>query len=95
MTVSVTFTAEPAAPGHGDTVTAAYAVTGNDPGPPQSATVSGAATIGAGTFDVSTTISLPGVKPLPETFAVPSCPGLVFAADPADPSGATFTAVVP
>ena len=95
MAISAALTVSPAAPGHGTTVTAVYTVTGNDPGPPQQATVSGVATIGGNALNVTTTLELPGVKPLTELFAVPVCPGLSFAPDPSDSSGATFTALVP
>jgi hypothetical protein len=92
MAVSASLTVAPAAPNHGDTVTATYAVQGNDPAPPTSATVSGDANVGGEDFEVSTTVSLPGTPALPETFAVPTCPGLTFSATGAPE---VFTAVVP
>lgn len=92
MAISVTLTVTPAAPAHGATVTAVYAVAGNDPTVPQSVTVSGDAHVGGQDYAVSTTITLPGTSALPETFAVPTAPGLTFVAT-SDP--ATFTAIVP
>ena len=95
MPITASLTVTPVAPNHGDTVTAVYSVQGNDPIPPQSATVSGVATIGGNAFDVSTTMTLPGTPAQPESFAVPTCPGLTFTVSASDPSGATFTAIVP
>ena len=95
MTISATLTVTPVAPNHGDTVTAVYTVQGNNPIPPQSASVSGVATVGTETFDVVTSVTLPGTPALPESFAVPTCTGLTFVVSPSDPTGATFTAVVP
>lgn len=95
MAISATLTVTPVAPNHGDTVTALYVVQGNDPVPSQSATVTGTATVGAQALNVSTSVTLPGSPALPESFAVPVCPGLAFSVSPADPSGATFTAIVP
>lgn len=92
MAIAVTLTVSPATPNHGDTVTATYAVTGNDVVPPQSATVNGVATIGGETYNVFTLVTLPGTDALPESFDVPTCDGLTFAAT-SDP--AVFTAVVP
>lgn len=95
MAITATLTVSPAAPAHGTTVTAVYSVQGNDPVPPQSATVSGVATVGGNPLNVSTTITLPGTPSQPVSFAVPTCPGLSFTVSPSDPTGATFTAVVP
>lgn len=95
MAITATLTVTPAAPNHGDTVTAVYAVQGNDPIPSQSATVSGVATVGGTGYDVSTMVTLPGTPALPESFAVPTCTGLTFTVSSGDPTGATFTAVVP
>lgn len=92
MAVTVTLTVTPAAPAHGATVTATYAVTGNDPGPAQSGTVSGKVTVGGTDIQVATTVTLPGTPALPVTYAVPACPGLTFAPTP---NPAAFTAVVP
>ena len=95
MTISAILTVTPAAPNHGDTVTAVYTVQGNNPIPPQAAAVSGVATVGGITYDVTTSLTLPGDPALPESFAVPTCPGLTFVVSPSDPTGATFTALVP
>lgn len=92
MAISATLTVTPAAPNHGDTVTAVYAVQGNDPSAPSVATVTGEATVGTDQLSVTTTITLPGVSALPETFAVPTCPGLTFVPT-SNPT--TFTALVP
>lgn len=92
MAITATLTVSPASPAHGDTVTATYAVNGNDPVPPQSATVSGDANVGGTDYAVTTTITLPGTPALPETFAVPACTGLTFAAT-SQPN--VFTAVCP
>lgn len=92
MAVTATLTVTPAAPGHGDTVTATYSVAGNDAGPPQSGMVSGVVTVGGMTLQVSTTVTLPGTPAQPVTYAIPTCPGLTFTAT-ANP--AVFTAVVP
>ena len=94
--VSATLTVTPAAPAHGATVTAVYSVTGNDPIPPASAVISGVATVGElPPLDVSASITLPGTPALPESFAVPTGAGLTFTVSESDPTGATFTAVVP
>jgi hypothetical protein len=92
MPIAASLTVAPDAPNSGDTVTATYAITGNDPVASTSATVSGVATVGGVDYVASTTITLPGVPALPESFAVPTCLGLTFAAT-ADP--AVFTALVP
>jgi len=92
MPVTATLTVIPAAPAHGATVTATYAVQGNSPGPGSSATISGIATVGGQDIQVSTTVTLPGAPALPESYQVPACQGLTFTAT-ADPH--VFTAVVP
>lgn len=92
MAVTVSLAVSPAEPAHGDTVTATYLVSGNDPVDPKSATVSGLATIGDQTYNVFTLVTLPGTAALPESFEVPVCEGLVFAATE-DPK--VFAAVVP
>ncbi len=60
MAVAVTLTVTPSAPNHGDTVTARYVITGNDPVPPTVSTVTGQATIGTEVLAVSTTPHPPG-----------------------------------
>ncbi len=92
MAVTVTLSVAPASPNHGDTVTATYAVSGNDPVPGPSATVSGDVTVGGTPFHVTTTITAPGTAALPVSYSVPTCPGLTFSPT-ANP--AVFTAVVP
>lgn len=91
MAVSVSLTVSPAAPAHGATVTAVYAVSGNS-GAPTPVTISGTATVGTDTFPVTASFTIPGAAAAPVTYAVPVCPGLVFKAT-ANP--AAFTAVVP
>jgi hypothetical protein len=92
MPVSADLTVTPSAPAHGDTVTATYSVTGNDPVPPSQASVSGDVVVGGQDFTVSTTVTLPGTPAEPVTYSVPAAPGLTFTAT-AD--AAVFTAVVP
>jgi len=93
MTITATLTVSPAAPAHGGTVTATYAVSGNTATPPQDQTVSGDATfIGGPVLHVTTTVTLPGTPNLPESYSVPTCPGLTFVAT-ANPK--VFTALVP
>lgn len=92
MAVAASLTVTPSEPAHGDTITATYHVTGNDPVPTRSATISGDARIGVQDIAVSTTVMLPGTPALPESFTIPTCPDLTFTAT-SDP--AVFTAVVP
>lgn len=92
MTITATITVSPAAPKSADTVTATYTVTGNDPVAPTSTQVSGVAHVGDQDIDVTTTITLPGVPSLPETFTAPTCDGLTFEATD-QPN--VFTALVP
>jgi hypothetical protein len=92
MAISASLVVTPSAPGHGDTITAQYVVTGNDPVPPSAATISGEVVVAGTEFDVSTTITLPGTPAGPVEYAVPVCEGLTFAVTE-DP--AVFTAVVP
>ncbi len=92
MAISVSLSVSPAAPNHGDTVTATYTVTGNSGTAAVNASVSGSATVGSTTYPVSASVTIPAVAPLSQSFAVPACPGLTFAAT-ANP--AVFTAVVP
>jgi hypothetical protein len=93
MAITATLTVTPAAPDHGDVVTATYAVQGNDATAPKSAVVSGDATVGEQNLEVSTVLTLPGTFALPETFSLPTCPDLTFEADADDPH--VFTALVP
>jgi len=96
--ISATLTMSPAAPNHGDVVTATYAVSGNDgtpTGPSQVESILGKVTIGQDVLDVVTTLTLPGapaVAPLPVVYVAPTAAGLTFVAT-ADP--AVFTALVP
>jgi hypothetical protein len=92
MAISCSLVVEPSAPGHGETVTARYIVSGNDGTPPSGATVSGGIVVAGSEYDVSTTITLPG-SPAPEvSYHIPLCEGLTFAVTD-DP--AVFTAKVP
>lgn len=88
---ALTLTLTPVAPNHGDTVTATYAVVGNDGTPPQSAQVDGAAKVGDDDLQVSVVITLPGVDAKTEEFWKPTCDGLTFVAT-SDPK--VWTAVV-
>lgn len=92
MAISVVLNVTPAAPAHGQTVTAQYVVTGNNAIPPASATLTGDVNVGGTDYPVSASLTMPGTPALPQTFATPVCPGLSFSPT-ADP--ATFTAVVP
>lgn len=92
MAISVALNVSPAAPNHGDTVTATYVVSGNAGNPATDADVTGDATVGGTDFPVSAVVTIPATAPLAETFAVPLCADLTFAAT-TDP--ATFTALVP
>lgn len=92
MTVTATLTVTPASPAHGNTVTATYAVSGNDPVPPVTETVSGDATIGGNVIHVTTSLTLPGTPAAAQSFAVPTAAGLTFTAT-ANPL--VFTALVP
>lgn len=92
MAVQASLTVAPSSPAHGDTVTATYSVTGNDPIPPSTGTVHGVATVGGQALDVQTTITLPGTPAASESFAVPTMSGLTFVAT-ANPR--VFTALVP
>jgi hypothetical protein len=90
--VSASLIVAPAAPNHGDTVTAIYAVTGNDPVPGAPLRVSGNVAVGPSEYSVTATITPAGAPPLPVSYVLPSCPGLTFTAT-GDP--AVFIAVVP
>ena len=90
--VTLTLTITPAAPARGQTVTAAYVVNGNTGTPPTAATVTGQANVGGQTLDVATTLTIPGVDPLPESFAAPTCTGLSFVTNG---DRHVWTAVVP
>lgn len=91
MSVSVTLTVSPAAPVHGAVVTATYVVSGNS-GAGTPVSITGEATVGASSFPVSVSFTMPGAAAAAVTYAVPACPGLTFTAT-ANP--AAFTAVVP
>lgn len=91
MAIAVTFTVSPAAPNHGGTVTATYAVTGNNPIGSAPIVVSGDVKVGSVDYQVSATLTPPGTPALPEVYAVPTCAGLTFVAT-SDPH--VFTAVV-
>jgi hypothetical protein len=95
MSITASLTVTPVAPNHGDTVTAVYGVQGNDPVPPQAAAVTGIVTVGGAPVDVTTTLTMPGQPAEPVSYAAPVCAGLSFSQSPADPTGATWTAVVP
>ncbi len=95
MTLRLTSTDHPA---HGDTITVAYAVTGNEGTPAvpgASATISGSGDLGPNTVQVSTTVTMPGadaVPPLVEMFNKPTLTGLTFVPT-ADPH--VWSALVP
>lgn len=92
MAISVTLAVSPAAPAHGATVTATYAVSGAAAGPGTPVSVTGTATVGGQSFPVTASFTLPGAPAAAVTYAVPTCPGLTFKATAA---ANTFTAVVP
>jgi hypothetical protein len=92
VAITATLTVIPAAPAHGATVTATYAVSGNTGTPGGSGTISGTVHAGGQDIAVSTTVTLPGTPALLESYDVPTAPGLTFTAT-ADPH--VFTAVVP
>lgn len=91
--VTANLSVTPAAPKPGDTVTATYTVTGNDPGPARQATVNGTVQVGTDpAITVTATVTLPGTPAKPVTYEVPTCPGLTFTPT-GDPR--VFTAKVP
>lgn len=92
MAITAALTVTPSAPAHGAIVTATYAVQGNTGTPGGSGTVSGTTHVGGQDIAVSTTVTLPGTPALPESYDVPTAPGLTFTVT-ADPH--VFTAVVP
>lgn len=81
---NLTLTVAPTNPGRGDTVTATYAVTGNDAAPagtPTRHTITGQVTFDGVTATAETTITLPGsvaVPPAVEVYSAPTCDGLTF-----------------
>lgn len=91
MPITARLVVTPAAPKHGDTVTARIEVLGNDGAPPQEAVLAGAAVIGGQEIDVTTTLTLPAVPPLPEAFSKVSGAGLTWV-DTDEPN--VWTAVV-
>lgn len=98
MSVTVSLAVVPSAPNHGDTVTATYAVAGNDgtpATPPIEGSLIGDVTVGTDVLHAVTTLTLPGapaVPPLAQSYSVPTIAGLTFAAT-SDPK--VFTALVP
>lgn len=92
MAISVSLTVVPAAPAHGDTVTATYVVVGNDPIPGQTLPVHGSVNIGGVDYVADGTLTAPGSPALVEQYAIPTCAGLTFVAT-ANPR--VFTAVMP
>lgn len=91
MAVSVSLSVSPGAPASGATVTAEYVVEGNG-SPAGTVTVTGSAEIGSVTYPVSASFTLGGAPAAPETFAVPTAPGLTFTATS---QANVFTAVAP
>lgn len=81
MAVSVTLTITPSAPQHGDTITATYTVTGNNPIP-----VSGDVKVGGVDYAVSASVT-PSV-----VYTTPTAPGLTFTATS---TPGVYTAVAP
>lgn len=92
MAINCFMDASPSAPDHGDTLTVSYSVTGNDPVSPSTARISGTVVVGGTSYDVSTTVTLPGSPPSEVTYEVPECDGLTFAPTADE---AVFSAVVP
>jgi len=94
MAVSADGNVDNATPGHGDTITFTYTVTGNDTIDPAQDTISGVATIGGQDFVCTTTLTLPGTPAASESFAQPTSEsGKLSFSSTSDP--AVFTAVVP
>jgi len=92
MAVTVSWQVTPAAPNHGDTVTAVIDVNGNDEIPAAPVTARGSATVGTQVFNLDAVVTMPGTPALPVSYAVPTCPGLEF--NPTDQPN-IFTATVP
>jgi len=86
MAITVTLTVSPTNPGHGATVTATYAVSGNSA---VSVPVTGNVNIGGTDYNVAATLTEPA---LAESYSAPVAAGLTFTAT-GDPH--VWTAVVP
>jgi hypothetical protein len=89
---SLTLTLDKDHPAHGETVTATYAVLGNDGTPERSASISGTATVGDQPLTAAVVVTFPAVDPLPVTYDAPTVAGLTFTATK---NPTVFTAVVP
>jgi hypothetical protein len=94
MAVSCDINVDDPIPGHGQTVTFTYTVSGNDPVAASSATVSGAAVVGGVRYEVNTTMTAPGTPAASEQFEVPTSdqPGWIFLAGS---SPDQFTCTIP
>jgi hypothetical protein len=92
MAVSCALNVDNSTPDHGDTITVTYSVDGNDPVDPQGATIKGQVVVGGTTYNVSTSVTLPGTPAADVSYETPTCDGLEFTQGGSD---AEFTAVVP
>lgn len=93
MTVSASLSVVPSAPAAGAVITATYSVSGVPGAAAEVITFSGDMTIAGTSYTgVTGSFSLPAAPSAAVSFAVPSCPGLSFAAAAAQ---GTFTATVP
>lgn len=92
MAITASLTITPASPKSGDTITATYAVAGNDGEPAVEFPISGQVAVGGQPFDVSGVATKPAVPPLVEQYGKPTAPGLTFKPT-ADPH--VWTALVP
>jgi len=92
MTATARFVLDNATPDHGDRVTIAYVVEGNDGTPASSDDVEGLAHVGGLDINVKVNLTLPAVDPEPESFEPPVYPGLTIEAT-ADPR--VWTALIP
>jgi hypothetical protein len=92
MAVSCDINASPSAPNHGDTLVVTYSVTGNDAIDPTGATVQGTVVVGGNTYNVNTSITLPGTPAAEVSYGTPTCDGLNFVQGG---NAAEFTAVIP
>lgn len=92
MAVSCDLNVDNSTPDHGDTITVTYSVDGNDPVDPQGATIRGQVVVGGTTYNVSTSVTLPGTPAADVSYETPTCDGLTFSQGGSD---AEFTAVVP
>ena len=92
MAVSADLAVDNSTPDHGDTIVVTYSISGNDPSDPTTATISGSVLVGGQSYEVSTTVVLPGSEAADVAYQTPLCDGLTFEAT-SDP--AAFSSIVP